>query len=233
MLFLSLFFSQAKAQDTTNVFGLREKTMMLPHVVKPYNFDLSLGVLFTRVPFDWVETALEVPLFNMHAAFGLPKGFSIEGDFTTLLITNELRLGPRWNFQHNNFSFKIGIDGEIAHGRLDFFGYNGGKMTGGFLYPTIAVGYLIKNEVALSLHFELNEMLGLTGVVEDLSAVSYPAMFNGGTLALYSEQRYWKDHVCTIGVKLACLKYFFPAWAAYPTFDRFYLLPQFSLNFEI
>jgi hypothetical protein len=53
--------------------------------------------------------------------------------------------------------------------------------------------------------------------------------FNGVTGALYIEQRIFRKKILVIGFKDNYLKYYWPAWMIFPTFDRYYHIPELHL----
>lgn len=90
------------AQDTFDIAGA---SLYYPHPFKPGTVKLEVALSQVKLPFDWLETAVQAPLFHFHANYGLPKGFSLDGRFSSLFISNQVTLGPRWNYQSGNVSF--------------------------------------------------------------------------------------------------------------------------------
>ena len=57
--------------------------------------------------------------------------------------------------------------------------------------------------------------------------------YNGYTGAFYIEQRLHKNKVLIIGFKDSYVKYYWPVWLTFSTFNRFYHVPEISLSWII
>ncbi len=205
---------------------------MLPKVSKPYQFNYSLGVNFIGMPPDWIEMPLELPLFNFHGLLSLPWNFSAVADINTLLITNQFRLGVYQNRELGRFSFNVGLDGEWAYGRLHWFGFDS-RMAAVILHPSVSAGILL-NGLAITVQMELPLLLYAGGFVGEGDEVELQSsVLNGFSMTAFLEQRYWKQQVCTIGLRVNYLRYYFPAWMSYPTFDNYTILPELIVAFNI
>jgi len=54
-------------------------------------------------------------------------------------------------------------------------------------------------------------------------------MFDGVTGAIYMEQRIFRHKILVIGFKENYLKYYWPAWMVFPTYERYYFIPELHL----
>ncbi len=240
-LFLSVLFvasvAASYAQDNAAPpakYDIKEHTLFLPHVIQSKHFDYGVGMSFAKIPFDWVETAIQAPLFNFHVNYGLPKGFSLSGDFTTLIVSNQLRVGPRWNAELGNFSFNVGYDAAFMYGFLPWFGFDD-NINALFSYPNISFGYNF-GSMALSLEgevFIINRMRTRSGEENIETGFKRGYIFTGVTVGLYLEQRLTTNHTLTVAFRNNYTKYFYPAWMAFPTFNRYYYLPELYLAFQL
>lgn len=82
-------------------------TCIRPRVYKPFETKTSIALLFTRLPIDWVEKSAEVPILQACNVVGLPLGFSIESNLQTIVVSNQLRIGPRWNCENLSDGKKV------------------------------------------------------------------------------------------------------------------------------
>lgn len=201
------------------------KTIILPEPYKPWFSSTSVAVLFTQLPFDWVETSIEVPLFEISNKLGLPSGFTLESKLQTIFISNQLRSGLHWNFKSGKMSFSAGIDEAFLFGKMEIAGFNN-KSWGWCTYPVIAAGYRT-NRASYTFTAEysfLNSIKITSGSAETFDERN---LMSGLTLSVYMEQPLWKDHIIVLGIVNNFQKVFYPAWPTFTSFNRRYYIPQF------
>ncbi|HTX89082.1 MAG TPA: hypothetical protein VMC08_08840 [Bacteroidales bacterium] len=229
--FILITFLNGKAQDSIPAFDIGTKSMRFPHPYQLWKVQTGLGFSMVRLPRDWVETALQAPLVNLHLTFGMPLGFSLEGDVTTLIVSNQVMLGPRWNFLYRFFSFNLGYDVAYSIGTLNQAGFhNTGMMVSS--YPNLSIGFKTK-ELAFTLKGEcviLNWGTMKTGENEVSHSSNY---FDGVTGAIYLEQRIFRKKVFVIGFKDSYVKFYWPAWMVFTTFNRYYHIPELYFNWVL
>ena len=211
--------SPSLPQDT-----IRRYTSIPAHL-KPKESQTSVAVLFTQIPYDWIENAVEVPLFKVNNKLGLPYGLSLESSFQTIVVSNQIRSGPHWNYQSGKLSFGAGLEGEFMFGKMKVAGFNN-KTWGWSVYPCIQAGYTIR-DIAISLNGELEFIKSLKETSGNEEIVNSRNMFSGISLSLFIEQPLWKNHLVILGFVNNFQKVFFPAWPSFSTFDRRYYIPQF------
>jgi hypothetical protein len=220
----SLAFSQDSAS-----FDLVKASLYYPHRYVPGTFTAEIALSQVKLPFDWLETAIQAPLFHFHANYGLPKNFSIDGRLSSLFISNQISLGPRWQFQQDRTSFNIGYDVAYAFGFLNQFGFDTSVSTW-INYPNFSVGYKFK-DVAFTFKTEFAVVTSFSSRQGENVVSASNNIYNGYTVALYMEQRVHKNTVMVIGFKNSYAKYHFMAWPAFSTFNRFYNIPEFYIGF--
>jgi hypothetical protein len=215
------------AQEKSPPIDIGKESLYFPHHYQRYKLQYGLGFYFTKLPFDWVETALQAPLIDLQLSFGLPYGFSLAGSLNTLVVSNQLTLGARWNFIHRNFSFNLGYDFGYSLGIMNIGGF---RNTGMVLthYPNLSVGFKTRT-LAFTLKGEaLIIVWGQMKTGEDLMSRT-DNMFDGVSGAIYMEQRIFRKKILVIGLKENYVKYYWPAWMVFSTFDRFYYIPELHL----
>ena len=216
-------FSQEKSPPV----DIGKESIYFPHHYGKYKLQTGLGFYFTKLPYDWVENAMQAPLIDLQLTFGLPAGFSLQGSLNTVVVSNQVTVGARWNYIHRNFSFNLGWDIGYVLGMMNIGGF---KNTAMMLnqYPNFSVGFKSRT-LAFTFKGEAviigwNEMK--TG--EDLMSSSQN-IFDGITFGIYMEQRIFKKKILVIGIKDSYVKYYWPAWMIFPTWDRYYHIPELHL----
>jgi hypothetical protein len=214
----------AQEPATKDTFDITNRSMQFPHYFKKWKFKVSAGLSMVKPPKDLLENAIQAPLVNIHAVFGLPYHFSLEGDITTIVVSNQFALGPRYSFLYKNFGVKLGWDLAFVYGQIRQGGFDNSTMTW-INYPNISLGYKLK-KMAFTLKGELVVVSG-SSTKSGENEVSHSKNFtNGFTAALYLEQRIHKNKVFVIGLKENYVKYYWPTWLIFTTFNRYYNIPE-------
>lgn len=220
------------SQEATSPYeNMEMPSMHLPRQDKFKRYHSSIGLSMVQPPKDMVETAIQAPIFNYHMIYVLPWKFSIEGDFSSLIVSNQLGLGPRINLPATTFGMKIGWDFDFVFGQLKQFGFN--NTTRAWLnYPNISGSYQWKKMI-----FTLKaEAIYISSVDTHTgeNELSFNKNFhNGYTGAFYIEQRLHRNKVLVIGFKDSYVKYYWPVWLTFSTFNRFYHVPEISFSWII
>ncbi|GIK61436.1 MAG: hypothetical protein HND39_16185 [Ignavibacteriota bacterium] len=208
-----------------------ENTFFYPHKYYQGQIISSLGIALAKLPEDVVETddVFRAPLFSYRMKYGLPSNFLAEGSIETNIVTFNFMLGPKWNFALDRFAFSAGTDLSFYIGKLEQFGFDT-KFNGWALYPNITAGYRLNKftvSVKSELVFNLAEQSknGESEIENDLD------FFNGWTIGVYIEQPFWGDNYVVLGIRSTFLKFYYPMWAAFSTFDRQFYIPEATFTF--
>jgi hypothetical protein len=194
----------------------------------------SVGLGLADLPEDQVEESsdyIRAPIFNYQVRYGLPEYFNIYGAVYSNLVTWHFSLGPRWHYQMDRLTIGLGYDIAYWFGALNQFGYDS-KVHGWFNYPNVTIGYAFK-KFAISIKGELILQTSLTTKSEDVEFSSDFNTFNGTILGIYIEQPLWKDQIVLIGLKMYYAKFYYPIWAAFPTFNRYFYIPEITVGFNL
>jgi hypothetical protein len=220
-------FSNAYAQQ----LDLNNNTFFFPHTYKYHQMISSLGLSTAKLPEDVVETddLIRAPLFSYRVKYGLPGNFLAEGGVETNIVTWQFSLGPKWHYQTNRMGFSLGTDIAFWTGKLNHFGFDT-DVNGWTLYPNISAGYQF-NKFAISIKSEVVLNLAETSTQGDLEISDNLDFYNGWTIGVYLEQPLWKDNYLVLGIRSTFLKYYYPLWAAFSTFDRTYYIPEATITF--
>ena len=229
-LFLEPCHSKDKAR--TDTFDIAGHTLRFPGNLKPLRFRIGAGFLVAQPPLDIIETSLQAPLVNVSMCFALPWKFSLVGDITTIVVSNQLSFGARIGTGLKNLAFNAGWDFAWVYGQFRSEGFD--NVTKAWLYyPNVSFGYKLK-KMAFTIKVEavyvssIQQLTGKTAATGTLLC-SYNNYLNGFTFACYIEQRLWNNNVLIIGLKDNFVKYYWPTWMLFSTFNRFYHIPEFSL----
>lgn len=209
-------------------FDIAKASLYYPHRFETGKWGMEVAISQVKLPFDWLENSIQAPLFQYHVNLGLPKGFALDSRFSTLFVSNQVSLGPRWNWRKENFSFNVGYDLAFAFGFLNQFGFDT-KMNSWSNIPNASVGYRL-GDLAFTLRGEVNIVTSLYTEQGENVVASDRNFNNGYTIALYCEQRISRDNVIVLGLKNSLAKYHFMAWPAFSTFNRYYNIPEFYIG---
>lgn len=227
-LWLLLLLCTAGPVMAQRPFDIGSASIVFPGPPAARQFKKEIALSQIKLPFDWLENSVQAPLFQFHTVYGLPKNFSVDGRFSTLFVSNEIRLGPRWGQRFNRFSFNIGYDIGYAFGFLNLFGFDS-SVSSVANYPNFSMGYKT-SDIAFAIKGELNMVTTFSSRQGEIEVSSDRNFFNGFTAGIYVEQRLWRDHVFILGFKNTVAKYHFMAWPAFSTFNRFYNIPEVYLG---
>ena len=106
-----------------DTFDITTHAIQFPHHYKKWGFQVSAGLSMVKPPEDLLESTIQTPLANVHVTFGLPWKLSLESDLTTIIVSNQLRAGPRISFLVKNFGVKGGWDIAYVYGQLKQSGF--------------------------------------------------------------------------------------------------------------
>lgn len=224
---ISFFTSGLNAQQ----LNFKDNTFFYPHKYNSGQMISSLGIALAKLPEDVVETddVFRAPLFSYRMKYGLPENFLAEGSVESNIVTFNFMLGPKWNYEIDRWGFSVGTDLSYYFGQLEQFGFDT-KFNGWALYPNISAGYQFEKftiSVKSELVFNLAEQSknGENEIENDLD------FFNGWTIGVYLEQPFWGDNYVVLGVRSTFLKFYYPMWAAFSTFDRAFYIPEATFTF--
>jgi len=227
-LFCCLLTGPAIGQKEEKPFDIASASLRFPHQQKKWGFQIGAGLQMVLPPKDLLENAIQAPLVNIHMKFGLPWKFSLEGDVSTIVVSNQFALGPHLGFNWKNFGINLGWDFAFFYGQLRQGGFDNNSY-GWIQYPNLSLGYKLK-DLAFTLKGELVYVTRVSQSSGEITLTRTKDFYNGITVGLYIEQRLWKNHVFIIGLKDNYEKFFWPTWMLFTTFNRFYHIPDLSFT---
>ena len=226
-LFLMNILQEVNAQNK----GIENNTFYFPHAFHNGEVLHMVGLAAAKLPEDVVETddIIRAPLFSYELKYGLPENFIAYGGVHTNIVSNHFAIGTVWNYNFKRFGIAVGTDMAYWFGRLTQFGFNT-SYNGLVLYPNAGIGYRF-NKFTISLKSELVFDLTETSKNGDIEVSDNGEFFNGFTVGIYLEQPLWKDNYVVLGIRSTYLKFYYPVWAAFSTFDRTFYIPEFIFKF--
>jgi hypothetical protein len=216
------------------LFAQDKNYFIYPQHLQFEKYKSTIGLGLADLPEDQVEEAstfIRGPIFHYQALYGLPSNFQIYGAAYTNLVTFHFSLGPKWHYQWDEFAFGLGYDIAYWFGELNSFGYNS-KVKGWIHYPNLTIGYNFDN-FSISIKSELIIQTARHDKSDDVEVKSDFNTFSGITVGFYIEQPLWKDNYIFLGLKMNYTKFYYPIWAAFPTFDRYFYIPEFTIGFNL
>ncbi len=182
-----------------------------------------------KFPEPWLEGAYSVPFINLQGRIPLKKNFTAQFNLGTIIASNQLSVGFRWNKQFDSkFAFNIGYDFAVVFGGLTIADFDT-RVAASIHYPNFAFSYRYK-DVAFTIKSELNIVGDVKIWTGENVTTGENNFYNGFTVGLYMEQRLWKNHVIILGLKNHYTKFSYIAWPAFSTFNRFYNIPEISIG---
>ena len=225
LLFTTFCFSQKKEEE----FDIVRASIFYPQTPKLRKIKIALLVQKFKFPEAWLEGAYHVPFLNVLGRVGLKKNFTAQFSLGTVIVTNQLNLGFKWNRQFDNkFSFNIGYDIGGVYGALAQADFDT-RVNAILHYPNFAFGYRYK-DVAFTIKTEFS-VVGHVNIKTGENVTSdATGFYNGFSVGIYMEQRLWKDHVIILGLRNHYNKFNYIAWPAFSTFNRFNNTSELSLG---
>lgn len=235
LLFIFLLASALSIRAQENIpkdtFNIASRTIRFPGHFRLWGFKVSAGLSMVQPPKDLLENSIQAPLVNIHATFGMPWKLSLEGDITTIVVSNQFALGPKLTFPVKNFGIAVGWDVAFVYGQLKQFGFDNSTRAW-IQYPNLTLGYKLK-KMSFSLKGELVTITNVSTKSGDNEVTHSKDFFNGFTVAFYLEQRIHKNKVFVIGLKDSYEKYYWPTWMLFSTFNRYYNIPELYFSWII
>ncbi|MCH7962566.1 MAG: hypothetical protein IH852_01360 [Bacteroidetes bacterium] len=209
------------------------QSFLYPQRMQSGNLKYFAGMSLANLPEDVIESddLFRAPLFKFNMLYGIPHNFLIDGSLNTNLITWQFSIGAKWNYVFDKFSFALGYDVAYMFGGLRQFGFDS-SIKGWINYPNLAIGYKFK-KFTISVKGELILITSMKQTADDLEVASDINTFSGYSVTMVVEQPLWKDNYILVGLKINWVKFYYPQWAAFSTFDRLFFIPEITVGFVL
>ncbi len=213
---------------------VKKGSFFFPRVLDDKEYIHEFSVILAKLPEDQIEATsawIYAPLFTYHAKYGLPENFALKGEISTNVITFFFKGGVRWNFDAGDFSFGAGFDAAYWRGALKQFGFNS-KVNAWNGFASLSVGYAAE-KFAFTIAAETNYLFSIEQAADDIVTESEKTALIENSVSVYVEQPVWKDNFMTLGVKVNFSKIYWPAWAVFPSWDKYFTIPEVFIGFVL
>jgi len=193
----------------------------------------TLGLSSANLPEDIVESddAFRAPLIMYKMKYGLPANFLLEGSFTTNIITVYFSVSPKCTYEFGRLTLSIGTEGAYYTGKFDQSDFKS-TIEGWHIYPNLTLGFTFPN-FSVSVKSEALLILDQSARTGNIETTSSFKTFSGYSFTTYLEQPLWKDNFFVIGFKANYVRFFYPMWITFSTFDRFFFIPEVIFSFNL
>jgi hypothetical protein len=214
--------------------GETPETMAYPKAMEPWSTEMAFGASLMRMPEEIAQEGAYIrwPLFHYDIVMGLPENLLLQGTLSTEIVTNHIELSGRWVY---NLTDKLHADVGAGFGylfaQLKVDPYDN-TMNGTFLYPSAAIGYDF-GKLALSLRGKLHYVTSLSGTTGRLEETNEKNFFNGFSYRITLEQLFWGHSTFGLAFQLNYLKFYYPQWPLFPTFNKYFWIPETQFWFTL
>jgi hypothetical protein len=219
------------AQNSLDVFDIRKASFLLPQPMQKGVYKHAIAIHYVVPPTAWTLDMVKAPMFNYAAKYSLPRGFNLQGEFSTLFVSNRLSAGPFWNYRKDNFYLGLGYQIAFNYGVLKQFGFNT-VLTGWEQQPSITIGHSFA-KTALVLRGDFYYTNDITFSEGGHNVKNNDGFVNGYSVTGSFEQRLFGNRVMSLGLKVNYLRYHIIAWPALPVNSYRYLFPEFHVGLNL
>ena len=208
-------------------YGQKPETLDYPAAMTPLDWKFSLGMSSIAMPTDIVleTSSIRWPLFRFVAQMGLPSNFVLNARISTEIVTNHFQLGGKWIYE---FSDKLhaNVEYSLAYffGQLKITGYDT-DVHGWISYPSLGIGYDF-GELTLTAIGTISFVNSLTSTSGGVETSFNANRFNGFFYRISLEQLFFKNTTIGLAFQMNYLRFYYPEWPLFPSFDRYYWIPE-------
>lgn len=229
--FLLLLFLNFYTLAQTDIV---KRSFLHPTIMETGEYKHEFSFLLAKLPEDAIEEAsawIYAPLFSYKAKLGLPVGFNLNSSLSTNIITYQLRTGGQWGYNFKKITPAVGFDISYWYGKLNSFGFNS-TAEGWRSYFYFNFGIAAEN-FTITLRGEFEYILTQKETADDLTTISTTNTGAGASFAVFIEQPLWKDKYLSLGVNFNYTKSYVPAWAVFPSWERYFFIPEVIVGFVL
>ncbi|NOX17259.1 MAG: hypothetical protein GXO87_03135 [Chlorobi bacterium] len=218
----------------TAQIDMTKGSFLHPTIMTNGEYKHEFSIVLAKLPEDQVEAIsswIYAPLFAYRAKYGLPYGFNLKGSVSTNIITFQFRAGPQWGYDFGKVTLSLNPDVAYWFGQLNQFGFNS-KVNAWSGYLSLLLGIEFE-KFTLTLGGETEHLFSVTQKADDIETSITKNLLVGYSFSIVIEQPVWGDNFMTLGVKFNYSRFYWPAWAVFPTWDRFNFLPEVIVGFVL
>jgi hypothetical protein len=231
ILLLFILFSGGKSIDAQ--LNIVQSSFHYPKRMQAGSWQHACDFSLAALPEDFVEEVSDMiyaPYLAYRLKYGLPSGFIINSSLSTNFIVLHTMAGIQWTYQYNRYGFGIGYDFAYLYGRLDYWGF--ASKVNGWLSSNVFQFGIAFDRFSLTFKSESTYNLGFTKYADNIQISGDDQFILIGTsLAVTIEQPFWKDNYLSVGLKANYARFYYPVWVVFPTWERYYFIPEFIIGF--
>lgn len=228
-LFIWILFTFQPLLAQLNV---SKQSFHFPQKLEHREWKNELNLTLATLPEDYVEEVssyVYAPLFSYETKFGLPYGLFFHGGVSTNFITEHYLGGLHWGHHYKKYAIEAAQDIAWFRGGLNAYGFKS-NVNGWMAYNSYVFGIAFE-KFTLTLKQETSFVLHMNKYVDDIRIQTDESFLAASAFTLYIEQPLWKDHFVTIGLKANYARFYYPLWAAFTTWERYYFIPEVIIGF--
>jgi hypothetical protein len=202
-------------------------TIQYPGEMVPGKIRTAFGVSAISMPAALVQEAAAIrwPMFSLDVVMGLPRDFVLAGTISSEIATNHFELSARWQAPlTDRLRADVGLGGALWFGQLKRFVFDN-NVRGRFLYPSASIGYDF-GTMTLTASAKASFIGSLHARTGELEAASTNNVYNGMSWRVSLEQPFSKHTTVGVSFQMNHLKFYYPQWPLFPTFDHRFWIPE-------
>ena len=195
---------------------------------------MAVGLSLISMPASIAQEGATIrwPNFGFEYTLGLPAHFTLATVVSTEIVTNHFEVMPRWQIAvTDRLHADVGLGVAYWFGQLKQFGFDN-HIHGWFGYPYIGLGY-DWGTTALTFQAKSTYVASLYSQSGSLVANSSKNWYSGTSFKLILEQPLWTHTTLGFAVQTSYIKFYYPQWPLFPTFQRYFWIPEAQLYFTL
>ncbi len=230
-IFFFLSFKLIGQNESLSSFDILDHSIHLPRNVGEWRYKQALGFSVIYLPKDWLESALSLPMMYYKGNFALKHGLALHTEIKSIIVANDFGVGVSYNRAiTQNLFIGAGYQFSYGLGLLYDLGYDN-TLKNTSHRPYMKLGYDFR-------HYTVTLRAGIdyTGKIQfeagDNNLTTNTDFLNGYNLAVYLEQRMFKNKSFSMGFSNSLLKFHILGWPAFVYTKRTYYIPEFNALFN-
>jgi hypothetical protein len=229
---VALAARQAPAQTQE----MTPNTVTYPTPMKEWDTKMAFGVAFASMPeqIAFEGSVYRWPIFMLDFHLGLPENFTLQSTFSTEIVTNHLEADGKWQFKiTDRLHANIAIGGAYFYGQLKgVTPLYDNTLHAWFVYPSASIGYDF-GKLALTASGKLHYITSIVGTSGEFEGTQTKNLYDGFSYRLTLEQPFWKNTTFGLAFQLNYLKFYYPQWPLFATFNKFFWIPEAQVWFTL
>lgn len=205
-----------------------------PSLLRTGEARFALGFSMIGMPDEIVQEAASIhwPLIGFDTKVGLPSHFYLGGSVNTEVLTNHFEIDGGYAFRLTD---KLHADASVGvaywFGQLMQFGFKD-KAHGWYTYPQVSLGYDFgRMSLTAQAKFSIVNSLVVKNGEQGIDANEN--FFNGLSYRITLEQLFWGKTTVGLSFQMNYMKFYYPQWMLFPTYNRYFWMPEAMIRFSL